>query len=92
MNRRTAREDIMKMLYEYEITGDDPKSIMQKFYGGVIDENQRDYITSTFFGIFSHLNDIDNVIRNNLKGWKLERLAKVDQAILRCAIYEVIYG
>ncbi|MDI6602130.1 MAG: transcription antitermination factor NusB [Thermoanaerobacteraceae bacterium] len=92
MNRRTAREDVVKMLYEYGMTGDSPDSILNRFYDGKIDETQKEYIESTFRGTCNCLSDIDELIRSNLKGWRFERLARVDQAILRCAVYEIKYG
>lgn len=92
MNRKTAREDVVKMLYEYAITGESPDTILNDYYDGKIDEGQNDYIVSTFKGTCEHIDVIDGIIRSNLKGWRLERVARVDQAILRCAVYEVRYG
>ena len=34
---------------------------------------------------------IDKKIAENLKGWTLERLSKIDLAILRLACYEIIF-
>lgn len=35
--------------------------------------------------------DIDEKISANAKGWKIERIAKAELAILRLAVYEALY-
>jgi N utilization substance protein B len=92
MNRRTAREDVVKLLYGYELTGEDPDLMLSNYY---VDEStgyEMDYIKCTFKGACNHINELDGVIKSKLIGWRLERVAKVDQAILRCAVYEIKYG
>ena len=37
-------------------------------------------------------NEIDEIISNNLKDWKLERLSKMDRQILRISAYEILYS
>lgn len=39
-----------------------------------------------------HQNDIDQLIEDNLEGWKLSRLPAVDRAILRIAVAEMMSG
>ena len=34
---------------------------------------------------------IDEIILSKLKNWSLDRIAKIDLAILRLAIYEILY-
>ena len=36
--------------------------------------------------------EIDAVISNNLKDWKLDRLSKMDRQILRISAYEILYS
>ena len=42
-------------------------------------------------GIKEHLEEIDKIILSKLKNWSLDRIAKIDLAILRLAIYEIMY-
>ena len=51
-------------------------------------------ITDVDIKKFSKINkkeQIDEIISNNLKGWKLERLSKMDRQILRISTYEILF-
>ena len=54
-------------------------------------KSEADYIENIAKGINENMDRIDSLIEKNLQGWKLERLAKVDLAILRVSIYEILY-
>ena len=40
-------------------------------------------------GVLTHKEQLDQIINDNLRGWSLSRLNKVDKAILRLATYEM---
>lgn len=42
-------------------------------------------------GTDEHLTVIDGLLTDYLKGWKMDRLSKVDREILRLGVYEMIY-
>ena len=42
-------------------------------------------------GVIEHLNEIDGKIRVLAKNWEFDRIAKIDLAILRLAIFEMLY-
>ena len=39
----------------------------------------------------SHLSEIDDLIEENAKGWKLDRIAKAELSILRVAVFEAVF-
>jgi N utilization substance protein B len=43
-------------------------------------------------GVNEHLTRIDDVIAQHSIDWTLERMPAVDRAILRIAVYELVYG
>lgn len=47
---------------------------------------------TTLEGIIQQLEKIDQLIVDHLEGWSISRLNKVDKAILRLAIYEMLEG
>lgn len=94
MTRRKAREQIMCMLYESMFH--DKKEREQ------ILENQIEHMThepegliqfirSLYFGIYEHLEEIDELIKVYATNWSFERISKIDLSILRLAIFEIKY-
>ena len=43
-------------------------------------------------GILEHKTEIDEAINTYAEGWSVERIAKVDIAILRLAVYEILFA
>ncbi|MBU5677565.1 transcription antitermination factor NusB [Alkaliphilus sp. MSJ-5] len=92
MSRKLARELSMKVLFEMHINNDfDLKKADHHIFEGSIEEKQRDYIYDVLNGVIVNLTDIDRVIEEYSKGWKLNRIANVDLAILRLAFAEILY-
>lgn len=50
------------------------------------------YTATVANGVTAHSARIDDLIISHLQGWKLERLPAVDRAILRVAIWELLYA
>lgn len=54
------------------------------------EENEKD-IVDRFKGVISHINEIDEIIIKNLARYTIDRLNYVDKAIIRNAVYEMVY-
>ena len=52
---------------------------------------EKEYIEEVTKGVIKNIEKIDEIILNNLKNWNIARIAKIDLAILRLAIYEMNY-
>jgi N utilization substance protein B len=50
------------------------------------------FARSLIDGTLAHLEAIDEHIRKHARNWAFERIAKVDLAILRIAIFELLYS
>jgi N utilization substance protein B len=60
----------------------------------VIKENvelENEFVKDTVYGVIDNANAIDELANKYLKNWSIDRLGKTDQAILRMAIYEMVY-
>ena len=91
MSRTAAREYAMKLLFEINCRMDEAGSILDDFLERKkFDENDREYIENTVSGTLGSIGEIDSTIEKYSKGWKINRLAKVDLAILRLAAFELI--
>ena len=56
------------------------------------DEKAKAYIEEAIFGIEKNKKEIVQLIETNLKSdWRIERISKVNLAILKLAIYELKY-
>ena len=51
-----------------------------------------DYIKNTFFGVFRHIEQIDDIISGSTIGWEYSRISKISMALLRIAVYEILYA
>ena len=54
-------------------------------------EEDRTFIRTLVEGVAAHASELDEKISAYLKDWSLERIAKVDLAILRLAFYELLF-
>jgi len=49
-----------------------------------------EYVDRAFWGVFERLAQLDGVIENFLRDWTIGRLNKVDLALMRLSIYEML--
>lgn len=94
MNRRKTREYAMKLLYEMSISKESVDNTLENFTDNCdenIDDVDIEYIKRVLNGIHNNIPAIDSKIEQNLKNWKINRISKIDMAILRIAIYEMLF-
>lgn len=91
MSRKKARECIMQLLYQMDMNKDYESDNIDIFINNFEQDNVEEYLRNTTNGIVSNLEEVDKLIANNLQGWSINRLAKIDLAILRIAVYEFIF-
>ena len=93
MNRTAIREQTFKLIYSLEIQKQENLEEAIKLYeesNKITDNNAKTYMKETIFGIQQYKEEIINQIKENLKeDWKIERISKIDLAILQLAIYEL---
>jgi N utilization substance protein B len=51
-----------------------------------------EYAESVVRGVVEHQARIDSLLSEHSRGWTLERMPAVDRAILRIAVYELLYS
>ena len=95
MGRRTDRRHIFSLIFQMGFSGR-PEAIgkaiddyMENHVGESVD---KDFIYVEFSGACQNIEHIDKIISENLKSWTTDRLNKTDLAILRLAVYEMIYN
>lgn len=92
MGRKIARESTMKLLYQMDINDDFSKKEISIFLeNNELKSDEIEYINEVVKGINENIEEIDSYIEKYSEGWKIKRLAKIDLAILRIAIYEIMH-
>lgn len=92
MSRIKARETCFKLIFEYEFLKQKNEITLDEFLTSKdIEESDRDYVVEIYDGVLAKENELDEKISKYLKGYTLERIFKVDLAILKLAIYEIDY-
>lgn len=86
MNRTEQREQAFCLVFQNMFNNEETLEIYNENVAEV-----GDYAKSLFEGVVEKIAELDECINNYAKGWKTNRLPKVNLAILRLAIYEIKY-
>ena len=92
MSRRVSRELAMKLLYQFQLRDDDIHEQIELFLSEAerpLEALEKEYFLDVVQGAMEKRDEIDSLIQNHARGWSLERMPKVDLAIMRLAIYEL---
>lgn len=91
MNRHTMREHVFKMVFSYDFDTEKQldEHIEHYFYDVKTKEDEVLYMTKKVKGVIRNEEAIDKVLKKAAKNWEASRMAKVDLAILKVAIYEI---
>jgi N utilization substance protein B len=91
MSRKKSREYAFRMVFE-KFFHDSDELFGLANEDIVLEEGDKDFVNSLIGGINQHYDDIIKVIKDNVVGYEIERVYKVDLAILVLAVYEIKYG
>jgi N utilization substance protein B len=90
-HKREGRILAFQALYSYEFEHKEPETLITFFEESESSAEARFYAQSLVKGVLDNLSIIDELITSRLKGWDFSRVSMVDKAILRLAIYEMMY-
>jgi len=92
MNRTEARELFMQLLFQMEAQKDFGSDIKTRFFNESIgDSKQANYLERLCSLIDDYLSEADDLIESCSDNWKLERICKVDLAVMRTAVLEIMH-
>ena len=93
MNRTEIREQAFKLIYSLEIQKKENIEEQIELYiesNEITGQDAIGYIKDAALGIEKNKKDILEKIEKNLKSdWKIDRISKIDLAILKLAVYEI---
>lgn len=106
MTRNTAREIATHLAYELSFTELSLRDFLDQrlsadnfsdlapecgLYGDVPNAKQEKYIRHLVSGVAEHAAELDGYIEKYAQGWRFDRISLVASAIMRVAMYEILY-
>jgi N utilization substance protein B len=91
--RRENRTAALQFLYQWSINRPDDleRDLAAFFRTQDLPREQYGFAEELVQGVLNHLDEIDAVIRKYSHNWNFERVARIDLAILRLAIHEMLH-
>lgn len=91
--RTQARESIVGLLYAYDLGNVN----IAKFSDEILEDKkirnkQKDFADALFKGVIANLEVIDKEIEEHLTKNSIDALGNVEKAILRLAVYEILFS
>ena len=89
--RHQARAAVIGLLYAYDLGNIE----ISKFADEILEDSkirnkQREFSYKLFRGTIENLDTIDKEIKKHLKQWDFDELGKVEKAILRLGVFEIL--
>lgn len=101
MSRQNAREAAVRFLYQCDMTGDAPRAAVESYFSNVqpddedlyipLSDGDIEYMNSVLSGVSENIDEIDGIISANSKEWKINRISKTLMAIMRIAVFEMMF-
>jgi N utilization substance protein B len=88
--RSKARKRALDILFEGDLRGADPLGILAERVPAA-NPPVPEYATELVEGVATHRRRIDEILASYAEDWTVERMPAVDRAILRLAIYELLW-
>lgn len=99
MKRSQIRENVFKLLFRAEFNDisempEQTRLFFENEFEGdseLIEEADREYISTREQSILDKLQEIDAAINEKATGWSTDRMGKIELAIIRLAVYEILF-
>ncbi len=88
--RHKSREFALQMLFQWDMSPQEPAKLEAKFWRAAkAADSTRAFANQLFEGTAKEVAALDELIVKHAENWRFERLAAIDRAVLRLAIYEL---
>ncbi|MGE5860656.1 MAG: transcription antitermination factor NusB [Ignavibacteria bacterium] len=89
--RRLVREQILQILYAYEMNKDSLSLLMNELNKDINSSADREFAGKLIHEVIQHKLDLDNLIRQRVDNWEMNRIALIDKILLRMGLCELLY-
>lgn len=90
--RRASREIVLQYIFEYLVQKEKRDEIQEDEFFLELSEEDQKYVLDTYDGCIREFNNIIEVIKPHTNKFSLQRLFKMDLAIIVLATYELMLG
>ena len=91
MTRRESREQALALVFSMMFNGDVPPQEICELSKLSLEFQDDEFSQMLFDGVCENLEAIDSAIEKCMITWNKNRISKVSLAVLRLAIYEIMY-
>lgn len=92
MSRKDDRTHAFNLIFQMEFyTASEFETLKERYVSAMPENTDRVFVERAFDGVAANVAGIDEIISECSEGWELSRLMKTDLAILRLALYEILF-
>lgn len=93
INRRLAREYVLKSMYAHQQSGDTVQHVTDTILKEAVkaDKEIKRFAEQLFFKTLENRSQFNEIISRHIKNWEIERLALIDKLVLQMALCEFLY-
>lgn len=91
MGRREDRLGAVNYLYQLMLQGEEEQVVLAEYFQDKSENEVLSFYDTLLYQYHTHTADVIRILEENVKGWRLERLVKLDYAILKVATTEILY-
>jgi N utilization substance protein B len=96
--RSKARQRALEILFEADLRGLDPRTVLADTQSRVRDQGPegtipqvQPYAVTLVEGVLEHVDEIDDLLEEHSEGWALDRMPTVDRNVLRIGVFELLW-
>lgn len=95
MKRSEIREHVFKLLFQAEFNAVEEMGKQAEYFyqdeDNFAGEEDQKEVKEKLDKILEKLDELDKIISDNMTGWKIDRIGKIELTVLRLAVYEIKY-
>lgn len=91
ISRRKLREKVLQILYAYELSNDSLDLMFEELLQEINDEEAKEFVKSLTLLTIKHRDEYDEMIKQVVKNWELDRIAVIDRLLIRMATCEMLH-
>lgn len=95
MTRSAQREQVFQILFRLEFNEasemEEQENLFFDLSENQLSDTDKETIKAKVDNVIANLSTIDNNLNEKVTGWDISRIGKVELAILRLAVYEILF-